>query len=129
MTDGDVAFHPTRLTGWGMAVGGSAQVVRPTTRQQVSAAMAWVAGQRGSLGLRGAGCSYGDVSLNSAGHVLDTSGMDRILCFDAERGVVTVEPGVTIRDLWRRFIRFGWWPPVVPGTMAVSTGGATALNI
>ena len=89
MTDGGVAFHPARLSGWGMAVGGPAQVVRPTTRQQVSAAMAWVAGQRGSLGLRGAGCSYGDVSLNSAGHVLDTSGMDRILRFDGERGVVT----------------------------------------
>ena len=42
---------------------------------------------------------------------------------------MTVEPGVTIRDLWRQSIRSGWWPPVVPGTMAVSIGGATAINI
>jgi FAD/FMN-containing dehydrogenase len=129
MSESRIAFNPARLSGWGMAVGGPAHVVRPTTPEQVAAAIAWVAQQRGSLGLRGAGCSYGDASLNSDGHVLDTSGMDRILAFDTERGVITVEPGVTMRDLWRRVISFGWWPPVVPGTMAVSIGGAAALNI
>jgi FAD/FMN-containing dehydrogenase len=112
-----------------MAVAGAARVARPTTPEEVAAAMAAVANAHGSLAVRGAGCSYGDASLNSGGHVLDTSAMDRILRFDREHGVITVEPGVTIRQLWRQVIGFGWWPPVVPGTMAVSAGGAAAANI
>jgi FAD/FMN-containing dehydrogenase len=112
-----------------MSIGGLARVARPTTVEEIAAAMAAVANGEGSLALRGAGCSYGDASMNSAGYVLDTSALDRILQFDAQLGVITVEPGVTIRDLWRSVIRSGWWPPVVPGTMAVSVGGATAMNI
>ncbi len=129
MSEQPIAFRPERVSGWGMAVGGQAKVVRPTTAEQVAAAMALVAQEHGSLALRGSGCSYGDASLNTNGHVLDTSGMDRILAFDPERGLVTVEPGVTIRDLWRSVVAFGWWPAVVPGTMAVSVGGAAAFNI
>ncbi len=123
------AFRTEQLSGWGMSVGGPAQVARPSTRAAVAAAMALVAETGGSLALRGAGCSYGDASLNRGGYVLDLGGMDRVLAFDRERGVITVEPGVTVRDVWRQSIRSGWWPPVVPGTMAVSVGGATAFNI
>jgi len=124
-----IAFRTERVSGWGMAVGGPAHVARPITSEQVAAAMALVAQQRGSLALRGSGCSYGDASINTAGHVLATTGMNRILRFDSDRGLITVEPGVTIRELWRHVIRFGWWPPVVPGTMAVSVGGAAGLNV
>ena len=129
MSEPQIAFRAERVSGWGMAVGGPAQVARATTPEQVAAAIALVAKEHGSLALRGSGCSYGDASINTDGHVLDTSGMKRILRFDSELGVITVEPGVTIRELWRHVIAFGWWPPVVPGTMAVSVGGAAALNI
>lgn len=129
MSEPPIAFRAERVNGWGMAVGGDAKVGRATSVEQVAEAMALVAKERGSLGLRGSGCSYGDANINTSGHVLDTSGMKRVLAFDPERGLITVEPGVTIRELWRRVIAFGWWPPVVPGTMAVSVGGAAALNI
>ena len=39
------------------------------------------------------------------------------------------EPGVTVRDLWRRSIGYGYWPRVVSGTMRVTMGGAAAMNI
>src|SRR5215510_7270290 len=73
MSEQRIVFQPERVSGWGMAVGGPAQVARPTTPEQVGAAMALVAMERGSLAMRGAGCSYGDASVNTAGHVLDTS--------------------------------------------------------
>jgi len=129
MTEQPIAFQTERVDGWGMSVGGVAQVARPTTAAEIAATMAAVAQTHSSVALRGAGCSYGDASINTAGHILDTSGMTRFLRFDAAAGLVTVEPGVTIRELWRHVIAFGWWPPVVPGTMAVSVGGATAFNI
>ena len=115
--------------GWGMAVGGRASVFRPTTGEQVAAAFAEVGAARGALALRGAGCSYGDAATSRDGYVLDLSAMNRILAFDPLTGVARVEPGVTIRELWKHSIQFGWWPKVVPGTMAVSCGGAAAMNI
>lgn len=122
-------WRTEHVGGWGMAVGGTAKVLRATSAEQVGAAMDQVRQQGGSLALRGAGCSYGDAATNGGGHVLDLSRMNRILAFDPAHGVATVEPGVTIRDLWRHAIQFGFWPAVVPGTMAVSVGGACAMNI
>jgi len=123
------AFRAETLRGWGMLGAAAARVAHPTTPEQLAELLGVVSSAHGSVALRGAGCSYGDASLNGAGHVIDISSMDRFLHFDAERGLVTVEPGVTIRQLWRRVIASGWWPPVVPGTMAVTIGGAAAMNI
>jgi FAD/FMN-containing dehydrogenase len=112
-----------------MAVGGDSDVCRPATAEEVVAAMA-VADQNGTtLGLRGAGQSYGDAALNSDRRLLDLSRMNRILSFDPATGIAVVEPGVTIRQLWRMSIEHGWWPAVVSGTMHVSCGGALAMNI
>src|SRR5215468_5177740 len=122
-------FREELVGGWGMAVQGRARVLRPTSAEQVAAAMASVHRQGGTLALRGSGCSYGDAAMNSAGYVLDLGQMRRILAFDPRSGVISVEPGITIRDLWRHAISYGFWPPVVPGTSAVSVGGAAAMNI
>jgi FAD/FMN-containing dehydrogenase len=82
-----------------------------------------------TLGLRGAGRSYGDAALNDGGAVLDTSALRRVLAWDPTTGVIDVEPGVTIEQLWRHALADGWWPPVVPGTMTASLGGSVAMNI
>ena len=115
--------------GWGMAVGGPARVVRPTTTEQIQEILSSASHHGHGLALRGAGCSYGDASTNTGGSVLDLTAMRRILAFDPVAGTATVQPGVTVRDLWRHAIRFGLWPSVVPGTGAVSVGGAAAMNI
>ncbi len=125
----DLRWQDEIVRGWGMATGGPARVLRPATAAEVEQAFAEVQGRKGSLALRGSGCSYGDAATNQNGHVLDLSRMNRILSFDPTSGVARVEPGVTIRDLWRRSIQFGYWPKVVSGTMAVSIGGAAAMNI
>ncbi len=123
------SWNQELVRGWGMAVGGAAGVLRPTTREQVADAFADVQSRGGSIALRGSGCSYGDAAISSRGHVLDLSRMNKILAFDPIAGIARCEPGVTIRDLWRMAISFGFWPKVVPGTMAVSIGGAAAMNI
>lgn len=124
-----LAWQRERVDGWGMAVGGEAEVLRPATREEVVACVQEAGSNGKSLGLRGSGCSYGDASMNTGGRVLDLSRLNRIVAFDAEKGIARVEPGVTIRDLWRRSIVDGLWPAVVPGTMAVSIGGAASMNI
>ncbi len=115
--------------GFGMAMGGRGRVLRPTGPEQVADAFAEVRRAGGSIALRGTGNSYGDAAVSTNGHVLDLSRMNRIHSFDPETGVASVEPGVTVRDLWRCSIAHGFWPKVVSGTMAVSMGGAAAMNI
>lgn len=124
-----IAWRDEDVRGFGMAVGGPARVFRPTTIDQIAAAFAAVRAAGGALALRGAGCSYGDAATNTNGWVLDLSRMNRVLEFDPATGVAVVEPGATVRDLWRRAIDHGFWPRVVSGTMAVSMGGAAAMNI
>lgn len=77
---------------------------------------------------RGAGYSYGDAALLAEGIALDLTGMNRVLEWDPEQGIVRVEPGVTVRDLWRMVLPAGWWPPVVPGAMYPTLGGCVAVN-
>ena len=117
------------VRGWGGASRGEAMVARPQDLAQLQALFAEAARTRTPMALRGAGCSYGDAAMLTAGHVVDLTRMNRILDFDAATGIVRAEPGVTIRDLWRHTIGAGYWPVVVPGTMAVTLGGAAAMNI
>jgi decaprenylphospho-beta-D-ribofuranose 2-oxidase len=118
-----------RVAAWGGATSSMSYVYRPTSPDDLAAVFD-VARRHGvTVGLRGAGQSYGDASLNAEHLTLDCSAMTRVLDWDAANGVVRVEPGVTIGQLWRRVIGDGWWPYVVPGTMAVSAGGAAAMNI
>lgn len=124
-----VAWREEVVAGWGGAVGGVARVAHPLTVDEIRDALSGAERDGVPIALRGAGCSYGDASMNTGGRVLDLSGMDRILAFDPATGVARVEPGVRIRDLWRMGIRHGWWPAVVPGTMEVSVGGAAAMNV
>lgn len=123
------AWREEDVRGFGMAVGGPASVLRPRTAEQIADAFDEARRAGRPLALRGAGKSYGDASTSVGGRVLDLTAMNRILEFDPATGVAVCEPGVTVRDLWRRAIGFAYWPKVVSGTMAVSMGGAAAMNI
>jgi decaprenylphospho-beta-D-ribofuranose 2-oxidase len=61
--------------------------------------------------------------------LLDLGRMDRILAWDPTTGIIDVEPGVTIRRLWRYALGDGWWPPVVTGTMEPTVGGCLGMNV
>jgi len=118
-----------RVWAWGMAASAMSYVYRPSTPEGIQAVFQ-LARERGlSVGLRGAGRSYGDASLNAEHICLDLTRMNRILDWNPQTGVITVEPGVTIRQLWQYTIEDGWWPYVVPGTMFPTLGGCAAMNI
>jgi FAD/FMN-containing dehydrogenase len=118
-----------RVSGWGGAMSAMCWVHRPSTVDGIRDVLSLARANGLSVGLRGAGRSYGDAALNAENVVLDCSGLTRILEWDPRSGIVRAEPGVTIRQLWQHVIGDGWWPPVVPGTMHVSLGGAVAMNV
>jgi FAD/FMN-containing dehydrogenase len=117
------------VEGWGMAVGAHSKVLRPRSVEEILRCFELARLDRAPLTLRGGGNSYGDASVNDRGFVLDISRMHRVLAFDAERGIATVEPGVTIEKLWKTILPHGWWPRVVSGTMFPTIAGALAANI
>ncbi len=118
-----------RLEGWGMAVESLSYLYRPRTVEEIHDVFETARRHGVAVAFRGGGRSYGDASLNQDGIVLDLTGMDRILSWDAETGIVETEPGVTIEKLWKSTIADGWWPPVVSGTMFTTMAGCAAMNI
>lgn len=120
--------HLESVEAWGMNKRVLSYVYRPSTIDGIREVFE-TARQHGlTVGLRGGGRSYGDASLNAENICLDFTRMNRILDWDPETGVISVEPGVTLRQLWQYIIGDGWWPPVVSGTMFVTMGGAVGMN-
>jgi len=117
------------LTNWSKSARSSCLVYQPNDNAGISKALA-VAQTRGlSVIPHGAGHSYTDAALNTGGVVIDLRSMRRILSWDAERGIMRVEPGVTLRDMFQMAWGDGWWPAVSPSTPEVTIGGCAAMNV
>jgi FAD/FMN-containing dehydrogenase len=117
------------LEGWAMVRRAAGYVWQPTSVEEIGAVLALARSSGRTVVPRGAGYSYGDAALNAEEIVLDCSQLRRVLAWDEATGIITVEPGVTVRDLWRVTLPDGWWPPVVPGTMGPTIGGCAAMNV
>ena len=77
----------------------------------------------------GLGKSYGDSCLNDGGILMPTQGMDRVLRFDRDAGVLRCEAGISLETILRLCVPAGWFLPVVPGTKFITLGGAIANDI
>ncbi|UCC54277.1 MAG: FAD-binding oxidoreductase [Anaerolineaceae bacterium] len=117
------------VSAWGGASSSVSYVYRPTTVEQLQEMLSVAAKSGRSVGLRGGGNSYGDAATNSENVLLDMRRMNRILAWDPLSGVVCVEPGVTISQLWQYVLEDGWWPPVVTGTSMTTIGGCAGMNV
>jgi FAD/FMN-containing dehydrogenase len=120
---------PSRLCGWGGATCSASWLLRPEDVEGIGGVFALARARGLSIGLRGAGQSYGDAALNGDNISLDLSRLDRILSFDPDTGLVDVEPGVTVRQLWAHVLPSGWWPAFTPGTSFATLGGCAAMNV
>jgi FAD/FMN-containing dehydrogenase len=104
-------------------------VYRPSTAEGIHDVLRLARESGRPLIPRGSGFSYGDTALNAENIVLDLTLMNRVLEWDPAAGVISVEPGVTIGQIWRHVLRDGWWPAVVPGTMYPTLGGCASTNV
>lgn len=77
----------------------------------------------------GLGRSYGDVCLNEDGVSILTHGLDRIISFNEERGIVRCEAGVSLETLIRFALPRGFFPATTPGTQLITIGGAVANDV
>lgn len=117
------------VNGWGESWRTAGYVYRPSTIAGITAVFDEARARNLTVALRGAGRSYGDAATGAEQTVLDLSRLTRILDWDPQTGVLQVEPGVTLQEVWEYGLGDGWWPPVVSGTQTVTLGGAASMNI
>ncbi len=121
--------HLELTEGWGGAVSAFGYVFRPSTIEGLREVFEFARSSNRNITFRGSGRSYGDAAIGAENIILDTSRMNRILSWDPHSGIITMEAGVTIEQIWQYIIEDGWWSPVVPGTMYPTIGGCLGMNI
>ena len=105
------------------------RAVRLGWRHEAPGALTEAAASGASVLAYGKGRSYGDACLNGGGVILDAAGLDRVIAFDPEAGVLRAEAGVTLADVLALTVPHGWFLPVTPGTKFVTLGGAVANDV
>ena len=120
------------IESWGRVISCLHQVSRPASPDLAACLVA----APDVLSVLGYGCgrSYGDVSLNPDGRLVDCRGLDRFITFDRTTGVLACEAGVRLADILAVICRpeadgDGWFLPVTPGTRFVTVGGAIANDV
>ncbi|MEM9980530.1 MAG: FAD-dependent oxidoreductase, partial [Cyanobacteria bacterium P01_D01_bin.2] len=120
--------HLEYVEAWGRASGSMAHVFRPSTVADLKQTLELAKETGRTVGYRGGGNSYGDAFGNRENIVLDTTRLNRVISWDPESGLIKLEPGVTIEQLWRYVLADGWWPPIVTGTAKTTVGGCASMN-
>ncbi|MCX8064690.1 MAG: FAD-binding oxidoreductase [Candidatus Hydrogenedentes bacterium] len=115
------------LSGWGRYYRQWSYVFRP---EGWNALQSVIKDERvPDLIARGLGRSYGDTALNEGGAVVDICRLNRFINWDEEKGILTCEAGVTLKEILDIFLPRGWLPYVCPGTKFITLGGAIANDI
>jgi FAD/FMN-containing dehydrogenase len=120
---------PERVEGFGLYNFSVSPVYRPSSVEELAAALADCRARGERPVYRGAGRSYGDAAINPDGPVVELTRLNAIRSLDEETGLVRAAAGLTLGELWKASIPKGFWPPVVTGTMHVTLGGAVAMNV
>lgn len=77
---------------------------------------------------RGGGTAFGDSSINDNGINIDTRRLNKMLGFDADKGILHCQGGVSLQDISRVFLPRGWFFAVTPGTQYATVGGCVASD-
>lgn len=117
------------LDNFGHSIKRSSYFVEVRNKGEIEALFEFCNQEGLELAFRGTSRSYGDAALNGGQLVLGFRPMNKIISWDASNGIIEMQPGVTIEQLWQHVLGDGWWPPVVPGTMFPTIGGCLAANI
>ncbi|MCD9014496.1 FAD-binding oxidoreductase [Parachryseolinea silvisoli] len=112
------------LSGWGNIPAAASQVFYPQTARDIRAAL-----DSGKILPRGLGRSYADQATNREHHILKMEKMNHFLAFDAEKGILHCEAGVSLEEIIDHLAPRGWFPLITPGTKFITIGGAIANDV
>ena len=115
------------VLSWGRVVRQKQYVAHPNFRDELPRLIA--APERDSKLATGLRRSYGDSCLNGVGAVIDMTGLDRFIRFDAQTGSLRAEAGVSLSAVLQLVVPHGWFLPTTPGTRFVTLGGAVSNDV
>lgn len=118
-----------KYPSWGLIPEVKSEITLMAESKDMSGFFARALDQSQSLLGRGLGRSYGDSCLNDGGALLVGTGLNKFISFDAERGLLTCEAGVSFDEILKTFVPKGWFLPVTPGTKFVTVAGAIANDV
>lgn len=78
---------------------------------------------------RGAGLSYAALSFGSSGRTVSHTHLNRILDFDSATGVLEVEPGISLGDVYNFAVPLRYFLSVQPGHPKITVGGCIAVDV
>lgn len=112
--------------GWGRYPKATADLIQPADSQ---ALQKFISAQKKSATCisRGSGRSYGDSAL--AEQLVSSRFLDSFLELDEQQKTLRCGAGVKLGDILKVCIPRGLFLPVLPGTKAVSVGGAIAADV
>ncbi|PCI75309.1 MAG: FAD-linked oxidase [SAR86 cluster bacterium] len=112
--------------GWGRYPKTTADLIQPVDSQ---ALQKFISSQKKSASCisRGSGRSYGDSALSA--QLVSSRFLDSFLELDEQQKVLRCGAGVKLGDILKVCIPRGLFLPVLPGTKAVSLGGAIAADV
>jgi FAD/FMN-containing dehydrogenase len=122
------------ILAWGRVHRFEHSLAAPAHADAVAGLIAGVPAEYSVLG-RGMGRSYGDSGLNGGQYLIEGRGLDRVITFDRETGVLEAEAGLTLAGILRLLTNDTgrglplWFLPVTPGTKFVTLGGAVANDV
>lgn len=112
--------------GWGRFPKTSAELIQPADAQLLQKHLSMQKKSDSCIG-RGSGRSYGDSAL--AAQLISSRFLDSFLALDEEAKTLRCGAGVTLGDILKVSVPRGLFLPVLPGTKAVSVGGAIAADV
>jgi FAD/FMN-containing dehydrogenase len=112
-----------KIHGWGNYSVIDAQVLKPKKINDIKELIKI----NNKVIARGLGRSYGDSANNNI--VIDTTSLNQIIKFDTINGLISCESGVSIQEINKLTIPYGWFVPVTPGSSYVTLGGAISSDI
>ena len=113
----------TTIANWGNYPKMLAEMTAPVTSEDVRELIR----THDRLIARGNGKCYGDAALSP--FIVSTLRLNRVLDFDAPRGIVHCEAGVLLSDLLGVIVPAGWFFHVTPGIKNITVGGAIACDV
>jgi FAD/FMN-containing dehydrogenase len=112
--------------GWGRYPKTTADLFQPADSQALQKLISSQKKSASCIG-RGSGRSYGDSALSE--QLVSSRFLDNFLELDEQQKILRCDAGVNLGDILKVCIPRGLFLPVLPGTKAVSVGGAIAADV
>ena len=112
-----------KISGWAQYPKINAKIVSPNSINELTKAISM-----SNAIARGNGRSYGDSSISEQ-NTICMKNFNKIIDFDMQTGLLTVESGVLLSQIIDKYLTEGWFPKVSPGSKFVTVGGMVACDV